>query len=254
MAAKGHEGQPVIVTGAGRGFGEGVAYAFAEAGAKVAVVDLVEERARRVAETIAGTGGEALALNCDVTVEAEVARMVELAAAAFGSIEVLANIAGGYTTSFRASHETPEEEWDFVVDSNLKGSFLCAKHVIPHMLQRGGGRIVNFASNAGRTSSPILGVAYTAAKAGVLGLTRHLAKEYGPHNILVNTIAPGPARGARADDLFGPETAARLVDDIPLGRLAEPGDLAPVVLFLASEGARFITGATIDVNGGYVMV
>ena len=141
-----------------------------------------------------------------------------------------------------------------VVDSNLKGIFLCCKHVIPHMLKAGGGRIINFSSNAGRTSSPALGVHYTAAKAGVLGLTRHLAKEYAKHQILVNTIAPGPALVERNYEILDAEGIERLREEIPLGRYAEPSDLSAAVRFLASDGARHITGATLDVNGGYVMV
>jgi NAD(P)-dependent dehydrogenase (short-subunit alcohol dehydrogenase family) len=141
-----------------------------------------------------------------------------------------------------------------VVDSNLKGTFLCCKHVIPHMLKAGGGRIINFSSNAGRTSSPALGVHYTAAKAGVLGLTRHLAKEYAARQILVNTIAPGPALVERNFEIMTEEAREQLRQDIPLGRYAEPSDLSAAVRFLASDGARHITGATLDVNGGYVMV
>jgi len=126
--------------------------------------------------------------------------------------------------------------------------------VIPHMIEAGEGRIINFSSNAGRTTSPVLGASYTAAKAGVLGLTRHFAKEYADRHILVNSIAPGPARGERGKDLFSPEIEAALIADIPLGRLAEPQEVANVVLFLASDLASFVTGTTIDVNGGYVMV
>ncbi len=132
--------------------------------------------------------------------------------------------------------------------------FLCCKHVIPHMLAAGGGRIINFSSNAGRTSSPALGVHYTAAKAGVLGLTRHLAREYAAHQILVNTIAPGPALVERNYEILDAEGIERLRKEIPLGRYAEPSDLSAAVRFLAGDGARHITGATLDVNGGYVMV
>jgi len=152
------------------------------------------------------------------------------------------------------THELSAEDWDMVVDSNLKGIFLCCKHVIPHMLAAGGGRIINFSSNAGRTSSPALGVHYTAAKAGVLGLTRHLAREYAAHQILVNTIAPGPALVERNYEIMSAEGLERLRQDIPLGRFAEPADLSAAVRFLAGDGARHITGATLDVNGGYVMV
>lgn len=249
-----HANQVVLITGAGRGLGKGTALAFGAAGAKVAIADLVVERAAATAAEITGAGGTAMGLACDVRDEASVQAMVAAVAGAYGKVDVLANIAGGYVKTFRASHETPEDEWDLVLDSNLKGSFFCAKAVIPHMLRQGGGRIINFASNAGRTSSPVLGVAYTAAKTGVLGLTRHLAKEYARNNILVNTIAPGPAKGERGEDTLTEAMKRDLVSQIPLGRFSEPRDLAGVVMFLASDAARFITGATIDVNGGYVMV
>jgi len=147
-----------------------------------------------------------------------------------------------------------ENIWDRTINVNLKGTFLCCKHVLPPMMEAGGGRIINFSSNAGRTSSPALGCHYTAAKAGVLGLTRHLAKEYASHKILVNTVAPGPARVERNFEILSDEARARLLADMPLGRFAEPSDLSAVVRFLVSDGGQFITGATIDVNGGYVMV
>ncbi len=253
MASTEGAGKVVVVTGAGRGIARRVALDFAADGACVAVADLVEERATRTAAEIEAAGGTALAVACDVRDEVAVQRMVEQAIRAFGRIDVLVNAAGGYTLG-RVSHQLSAEDWDMVLDSNLKGSFLCCKHVIPHMMGAGGGRIVNFSSNAGRTSSPALGVHYTAAKAGVLGLTRHLAKEYAPHRILVNTIAPGPALVERNFEIMSAEAREQLRKEIPLGRFAEPEDLSAAVRFLASEGARHITGATLDVNGGYVMV
>ena len=246
-------GRVVVVTGAGRGIARRVALDFATDGARVAVVDLVEDRARRTVAEIEASGGTALAITCDVRDEASVRRMVEQTVDAFGRVDVLVNAAGGYTLG-RVSHQLSAEDWDMVVDSNLKGSFLCCKHVIPRMMQAGGGRIINFASNAARTSSPALGVHYTAAKAGVLGLTRHLAKEYAAHRILVNTLAPGPALVERNLEILDEAAREQLRKDIPLGRYAEPEDLSAAVRFLASEGARHITGATLDVNGGYVMV
>ncbi len=206
----------VIVTGAGRAIPRQVALDFAREGDRVVVVDMVADRAKRTVAEIETAGGTALAVACD--------------------------------------DELSAEDWDMVVDSNLKGIFLCCKHVIPHMLAAGGGRIINFSSNAGRTSSPALGVHYTAAKAGVLGLTRHLAREYAAHQILVNTIAPGPALVERNYEILDAEGIERLRKEIPLGRYAEPSDLSAAVRFLAGDGARHITGATLDVNGGYVMV
>jgi NAD(P)-dependent dehydrogenase (short-subunit alcohol dehydrogenase family) len=246
-------GRVVVITGAGRGIARQVALDFAAEGARVAVVDMIEERAKRTVGEIEAAGGAALAVACDVRDETSVQQMVEQTVRTYGRIDVLVNAAGGYTMG-RVSHELSAEDWDMVVDSNLKGSFLTCKHVIPHMLKAGGGRIVNFSSNAGRTSSPALGVHYTAAKAGVLGLTRHLAKEYASHQILVNTIAPGPALVERNFEIMSEEGREQLRKDIPLGRYAEPSDLSAAVRFLASDGARHITGATLDVNGGYVMV
>ena len=243
----------VIVTGAGRGIARRVALDFAAQGCRVAVVDLVAERAKNTTKEIEGAGGTALSLVCDVRSEASVRDMVEQTVRTWGRVDVLVNAAGGYTLG-KVTHELSVADWDMVMDSNLKGSFLCAKFVLPHMIKAGGGRIINFASNAARTSSPALGVHYTATKAGVLGLTRHLAKEYAPHQILVNTVAPGPADVERNAEILSPEAREQLRREIPLGRFAEPEDISAVVLFLASEGARHITGATIDVNGGYVMV
>ena len=247
------EGKSVVITGSGRGIARQVAIDFAADGARVAVVDLVPERAQAVVKEILAVGGAAIPVVCDVRDEASVRAMVREVMGAHKRIDVLVNAAGGYTLG-RKTHEMTEDDWDMVVDSNLKGTFLCCKHVLPPMMAAGGGRIINFSSNAGRTSSPALGCHYTAAKAGVLGLTRHLAKEYASHKILVNTVAPGPARVERNFEILSEEARARLLADIPLGRFAEPSDLSAVVRFLASDGGQFITGATIDVNGGYVMV
>src|SRR5438046_261460 len=193
---------------------------------------MVADRAKRTVAEIETAGGTALAVACDVRDEAAVRSMVEQTVRAFGRVDVLVNAAGGYTLG-RVTHELSAEDWDMVVDSNLKGIFLCCKHVIPHMLAAGGGRIINFSSNAGRTSSPALGVHYTAAKAGVLGLTRHLAKEYAPHQILVNTVAPGPADVERNAEILSPEAREQLRRDPPLGRFAQPQAISAVVLFLA---------------------
>jgi len=247
------KGRVVVITGAGRGIARQVALDFAREGARVVVVDLVPERAKRTVAEIEAAGGTALAVAGDVRDEAAVQHMVEQTVRTFGGVNVLVNAAGGYTMG-RVTHELSSADWDMVLDSNLKGTFLSCKHVIPHMLKTGGGRIINFSSNAGRTSSPALGVHYTAAKAGVLGLTRHLAKEYAAQQILVNTIAPGPALVERNFEIMSEEAREQLRQEIPLGRYAEPSDLSAAVRFLASDGARHITGATLDVNGGYVMV
>ncbi|HEX2113253.1 MAG TPA: SDR family NAD(P)-dependent oxidoreductase [Alphaproteobacteria bacterium] len=247
-------GKVALVTGAGRGMGKRIAERFAREGAAVGVCDLVVERADAVVRDIAAAGGKAMALEADVRVEESVRAMVERLVREHGRVDILVNAAGGYGETYRATHEMPESEWDMVLDSNLKGSFLCAKHVVPHMLRQGGGRIVNFSSNAGRSYSPWLGACYTVAKTGVLGLTRHLAREYAARGILVNTVAPGPTRGERVSDLVGDGAGAEeMARQIPLGRLGEADDIANVVLFVASDAASFMTGAILDVNGGFVL-
>jgi 3-oxoacyl-[acyl-carrier protein] reductase len=244
-------GKVALVTGAGRGMGKATAAAFAREGAIVGVCDLVAERAEGVAREI---GARAVPLVGDVASEAAVRAMVERLVAGHGRIDILVNTAGLYGPKGRATHEMPESEWDMVLNSNLKGSFVCAKFVVPYMIRQGGGRIINFSSNAGRTHSPWLGSCYTVAKAGVIGLTRHLSREYAKHQILVNTIAPGPTRGERVMDLVGDATGeAEMAGLIPLGRLAEADDIANATLFLASDKASFITGAILDVNGGFVL-
>ncbi len=174
--------------------------------------------------------------------------------AQWGQFDLLVNAAGSYGQAFRATHETPVDEWQSVIGSNLTGYFLCSKHVLPHMMAQRSGQIINFASNAGRSVSPLLGASYTAAKTGVIGLTRHLAHEYGQYGIRVNTIAPGPVNGERVSELVGGgDGQAKIEAQMPLGRLAETQDVVDVVLFMASDASRFMTGAILDVNGGFVL-
>ncbi len=146
------------------------------------------------------------------------------------------------------------EAWRSVVDSNLTGSFLVIREVLRGMKERRAGRIVTIASNAGRSTATALGVEYTAAKAGVLGLTRHVAREAAPYDVLVNCVAPGPTRGRRLRDLADDAALDQIAASIPLRRLGEPQEIAQVVAFLLSDNAGFVTGATFDVNGGIVMM
>lgn len=243
----------VIVTGAGRGIGVKVAEKFAAEGNRVVVVDLMLERAEVTAQGIASRGGAALPLACDVSSSKSVDEMVSSVITRWGAVDVLVNCAGGYVRP-KMPHETTEEAWDLTIDSNLKGTFLCCRAVLPHMMKQGKGRIINFASNAARSVATGLGCEYTAAKAGVTGLTRHLAKEYAPHNILINALAPGPTDVERLRENKTEEVFASLSKPIPIGRLGRPEEHAEVVFFMASEGASFMTGATIDNNGGIIMV
>lgn len=245
-------GQVVFITGAGRGIARVAAQRFAELGAKVAIADLVPDRIRAAAEEIAQSGGEVLPLAGDIGKESDVKKAVDATIAKFGRIDVLVNAAGSYGAPHRATHEMPVEEWDDVFASNVRGSFLTAKHVVPHMMQAGHGRIINFASNAARTLSPLLGSSYTAAKTAVLGLTRHLSREYVSHGIMVNTIAPGPTQGDRNVGLLG-NREDDLLTQLPIGRFADPDEIVDVVLFLASDASRFMTGAIVDVSGGLIL-
>lgn len=247
-------GQVFLVTGAGRGIGRLLADRLAELGGHVALCDLVGPRAEEVAASIAARGGSALALTADVSSEPDVQAAVAAVLARWGRINVLVNAAGSYGAAYRVTHETPVEEWDQVFASNVRGSFLCAKAVLPHMVAAGEGRIINFASNAGRSVSPLLGCSYTAAKTAVIGMTRHLSREYARHGVLVNTIAPGPVRGERVSELLQDELEdAALNAQIPIGRLAEPADIVDVVIFMASDASRYMTGAILDVSGGLIL-
>ncbi|MEW6124135.1 MAG: SDR family NAD(P)-dependent oxidoreductase [Pseudomonadota bacterium] len=247
-------GRVFLVTGAGRGIGKLLAERLAGLGAQVAVCDIVEARARETAKGIEAAGGSILAVAADVSSEADVRRMVAEVMARFGRVDVLVNTAGSYGAAYRVTHETPVEEWDNVFASNVRGSFLCAKAVLPHMIEAGGGRIINFASNAGRSVSPLLGCSYTAAKTAVIGMTRHLSREYAKHGVLVNTIAPGPVAGERVSGLLeDAQDGAALNAQIPIGRLAEAADIVEVVLFMASDASRYMTGAILDVSGGLIL-
>jgi NAD(P)-dependent dehydrogenase (short-subunit alcohol dehydrogenase family) len=188
----------------------------------------------------------------DVTNAADVAAYFRALEKGDGA-DLLINCAGGYAPLVPTLKIT-EAEYDMVMDSNLKGSFLCCQAAIPAMLRKKAGAIVNFSSLAGRQTSPALGSPYTAAKTGILGLTRHLAKEFGSGGVRVNAVAPGTTEGERVAGLLTPEDRERQLKGIPLGRFTTPEDLADVVLFLLSPKARYITGATIDVNGGVLTI
>ena len=244
------EGKKTIVTGASRGLGRAIALAFAREGADVLVnYAKREEQAKEVAAAIEGCGRRAVVHRADVSDPTQVQAMVGAALAAFGRVDVLVNNAG--ITMPKGPLETSEAEWDRVLAVNLRSVFLCSRAVVEGMMAQGGGRIINIASTAGQTGS-LSGPAYCAAKAGVLGLTKCLARSLAPHNILVNAIAPAMID---TEILYWrtPEQWKETLASIPLKRLGDPGDLAEAAVFLASSGGNFITGATLDVNGGLYM-
>jgi NAD(P)-dependent dehydrogenase (short-subunit alcohol dehydrogenase family) len=170
-------------------------------------------------------------------------------------VDILVNNAGG-GTSLRYLEEVTEDDWKLTIDSNLKSAFLCCRAVTPPMKRQRYGRIVNVSSVAGRNVSRLSGPQYSSAKAGMLGLSRHLAQDLGPFGITVNAVAPGPTlvdRVAKKWALRSEADRAHILSNIPLGRLAEPEEVATVIAFLASDDARYVTGVTIDVNGGSFM-
>ncbi|MHB1134981.1 MAG: SDR family NAD(P)-dependent oxidoreductase [Chloroflexota bacterium] len=261
-----------IITGGANGIGRASVRLFAQEGAAVAIADLDRARAEELVAELAATGARVAYEHCDLTNSQSVKAMVEAVLARFGRIDVLVNCAGGSglsayykTEEGRAqkwTEETPEHEWEATLALNLTAPFYCIKHALPHMKQQGRGTIVNFGSIGAFTGQPnaSFGYApYAAAKAGINGLTRQLAKELGPFGITVNCIAPGAVLSERmlarwqTDPHWKEEGDRRVQQQTPLRRRAAPEEVAAAVLFLATDEAAFITGATLDVNGGSYM-
>lgn len=246
-------GKCALVTGGGDGIGRAIALALAGAGADVAVLDLRPEAAEAVAGEVRALGRRAVALPCNVADAAGVEAAVQRAVAELGGIDILVNNAGlGRPTP--SLLDLPESQWDLILSVNLKGPFLVSRAVLPAMLQRGpGGRIINIASLAGRSTSVLMGADYTASKAGLLGLTRHMARELASRSITVNAVCPGTVETPLIRAAT-PEERQRAEAKVPMGRFAQPEEIASVVLFLASDRSSYMTGASLDVNGGLVMM
>jgi 3-oxoacyl-[acyl-carrier protein] reductase len=242
----------VVVTGAGGGFGEGISKRFAELGGAVVVVDLKADQAARVANEINQSGGKAIAVTADVTVDRDVATIAERTISAFGPAAILVNNAG-ITHKNRPLLEVDEATFDRVFAVNVKSIYLTAKHFIPAMRSRGGGVIVNTASTAGIRPRPGL-TWYNASKGAVIALTKSMAVELAPDRIRVNAVNPVMGEtGMLLDLLPGEDSVAirqRMIATIPLGRFSQPRDIANAVTFLASDESDLITGACLEVDGG----
>ena len=268
-------GKTALVTGAGSGIGRATALRFAEEGANGVVADVVEDTARETAELVVDAGGEATAVVVDVSDTASVERMVEVCVETYGSLDFAHNNAG-ILTGFSETTAITEDEWDRLVDINLKGVWACMKAELPVMLEQGSGAIVNTASEAGLVGMGGLS-SYSASKHGVVGLTKSVALEYANRGVRVNAIAPGPTKTNIQSGILGGNWSSmsftqrlrgvvRLVRtlvrtvrsefdtsamrDVPMDRIADPEEMAGVVAFLCSTDASYITGHTVPVDGG----
>jgi NAD(P)-dependent dehydrogenase (short-subunit alcohol dehydrogenase family) len=242
-------GRGILVTGAGSGIGRAAAQLFANEGGRVVVVDQDENEAQATVTSIRQAGGDALAIGADVSREADCRGMVERALAAYGRLHVAFNNAGIGASGFAVADEE-EVTWSRLIDVNLKGIFLAMKYEIPAMVGAGGGAIVNTASVAGLVGERGIG-AYSASKHGVVGLTRTAALDYIGQGVRINAVCPGATRTRILANWFqDPKVESFILSRHPIGRIAEPEEIARAVLFLASDDASFVVGQALAVDGG----
>ncbi len=242
------EDKVAIVTGAGRGIGQAVAAAFAAEGARVVVSDVDLGPAQESVALITGKGGQALAVQTDVSKKSEVQAMVAAALKQFGAVDILVNNAGKFNGAML--HKMTEEQWDSVVDVHLKGTFLCTQAVAPNMMERKTGRIINVTAFAGERGN-LGSINYAAAKAGIIGITKAAAKELARFSINVNCVAPGLTHTRMSEILFTDQKFRDMyMKEIPLSRFVEPEEVANAFVFLASPESSYITGQLLNIDGG----
>jgi 3-oxoacyl-[acyl-carrier protein] reductase len=245
------EQKTAIVTGGAKGIGQQVALRLAGEGIVVFIADMAEDLARQTVQMIKDTSNnEAFAVKTDVGNKADVTHLMDTVAEKFGRIDILFNSAG--ICSRTALEDISEDEWDQVLDINLKGTFLTSQAALPLMKQQPGGSILNMASMAGKVGGVAVGAHYSASKAGIICLTKSFAKALAPYKISVNALAPGPVETDMIQD-WPVDLKQTMANQCPMGRLAEIPDVVEAAMFLLSDRAGYITGQTLNINGGLHM-
>jgi 3-oxoacyl-[acyl-carrier protein] reductase len=247
------EGKVALVTGGSKGIGAATCRFLAANGVRVAVAARSDAGIDAVVSDLREGGGEAIGIKADCTDAAQIDRMRERVESALGPVDILLPYAGGFS-AFMPIEEITEEQWREVIDWNLTSTFLTVRAFLPSMIGRERGVIVTMASNAGRLLDKLLTAPYAAAKAGVVLFTRHIALELGPRGIRVNAIAPATVLSERVERIMDEEARDRVAGMSPLGRLGTPEDCAAATLFLVSDSAGWVTGVTLDVAGGRIML
>jgi NAD(P)-dependent dehydrogenase (short-subunit alcohol dehydrogenase family) len=247
------DGKVAIVTGAARGIGHAIAATFIAHGARVLLADMDGEALEDAVRQL-GRPDAARAATANVAVVPDIDAMVSACVEAFGRLDVLVNNAGGSARTPLRIEDVSEEHFDRVMAWNVRSTFFCIKAALPHLRVRGGS-VINISSISGRAGTELVSPQYSAAKAAIIGMTRNLARHLGPDGIRVNGIAPGFVKsGPRVEEIWRSRNEAEVLKQVPLRRLGQLEDITGVALFLASDASRYVTGAVLDVNGGFFAV
>ncbi len=241
-----------LITGAGGAMGRAAALAFAREGARVVAADIAAKAVEDTAAAVAAAGGHAIAVTCDVSVDAQVREMVRAGVGAFGRLDILYNNAGIFPERDGSVVDIEESVWDHVMTVNLKSIYLCCKHGIPVLLRGGGGSIINIASFVALVGCTVPQDAYTASKGAVIALTKSLAVQFGPQHIRTNAIAPGPIETPLLTSwlLDNPDAKQLRLNRIPMGRFGRPEDIVNLALYLASDESTWVNGSVMVADGG----